>query len=163
MSDRHSDRSSEAGETLIELLIAVAIIGIAVVAILGALLTSVTASTQHRGLAVEDTLLRSYAEQAKQQIELQTPTPTSSALYQQSCQASYSVSWPPPGFTVPAGYNVTITKIKHWTAAGFVDSFACVSDTGLQLITVTASGPSGLTQQLSFVVRNPNYAPASSS
>ena len=138
MSDRHIDRSSEAGETLVEMLIAIVIIGIAVTAILGALLTSMTASTQHRGLAVEDTLLRSYAEQAKQQIELQTPT--SSTSYQPSCQPSYSVSWPP---------------------AGFVDSSACQSDTGLQLITLTASGPSGLTQQLSFVVRNPNYAPPS--
>src|SRR6516165_10030043 len=136
MSDRHIDRSSEAGETLVEMLIAIVIIGIAVTAILGALLTSMTASTQHRGLAVEDTLLRSYAEQAKQQIELQTPT--SSTSYQPSCQPSYSVSWPPAGFTVPAGYNVTITRIQYWTAAGFVDSSACQSDTGLQLITLTA-------------------------
>jgi type II secretory pathway pseudopilin PulG len=163
MSNRHIDRSSEAGETLVEMLIAIVVIGIAVTAILGALLTSITASTQHRGLAVEDTLLRSYAEQAKQQIELQTPT--SSALYQPSCQASYTVNWPPPGFTVPAGYDVKISNIKYWwsTSAGvageFVDSATCQSDTGRQLITLTASGPSGLTQQLSFVVRNPNYAP----
>jgi type II secretory pathway pseudopilin PulG len=157
MSNRHIHRCSEAGETLVEMLIAIVVIGIAVTAILGALLTSITASTQHRGLAVEDTLLRSYAEQAKQQIEL--PAPASSALYQPSCQASYVVNWPPVGLTVPAGYNVTITGIQYWTAAGFVDSSACQSDTGLQLITLTASGPSGLTQQLSFVVRNPNHAP----
>jgi type II secretory pathway pseudopilin PulG len=158
MSNRHIDRSSEAGETLVEMLIAIAVIGIAVTAILGALLTSITASTQHRGLAVEDTLLRSYAEQAKQQIELQTPT--SSALYQPSCQASYTVNWPPAGLTVPAGYDVKISNIKYWStsagvAGGFVDSATCQLDSGLQLITVTASGPSGLTQQLSFVVRKP--------
>jgi prepilin-type N-terminal cleavage/methylation domain-containing protein len=142
----------EAGDTLIEMLIAIAIIGIAVTAILGALLTSITASTQHRGLAVEDTILRSYAEQAKQQIELQTPG-TISPLYDPSCQASYSVS-----FAAPTGYNVTISKIQYWswTARGFVDPATCKSDSGLQLITLTASGPSGLTQQLSFVVRNPN-------
>jgi hypothetical protein len=150
------------------MLIAIVVIGIAVTAILGALLTSITASTQHRGLAVEDTLLRSYAEQAKQQIELQPPTladpaagvAAASPLYDPSCQASYldqahKVNWPPAGFTVPHGYNVNISEVQFWTGSGFVDSAKCQSDTGLQLITLTASGPSGLTQKLSLVVRKP--------
>jgi type II secretory pathway pseudopilin PulG len=63
--------ASETGETLIEVLIAVVIFSLSVVALLGALVTSITSSSEHRSLASDDTVLRSFAEAAKYEIQMQ--------------------------------------------------------------------------------------------
>jgi Tfp pilus assembly protein PilV len=62
---------SEDGDTLIEVLLAVVILGLSVVALLGALVTSITSSSEHRSLASDDTVLRSFAEAAKYEIQMQ--------------------------------------------------------------------------------------------
>jgi type II secretory pathway pseudopilin PulG len=135
--------NSESGDTLIEVLIAVVIIALAASALLGALLTSITSSESHRSLSVDDTVLKSFAEAAKEQIEF-----GSSPLYTQ-CAAGYTLSSPPP---VPAGYTVSVTSIQL---------FGCpAKDLGYQLITATAANAADhVSQQLQFIVRNPSYAP----
>src|ERR1700730_2918378 len=69
-------RSLESGDTLVEVLIAVVIIAIAASALLGALVTSISGSRSQRSLAVDDAVLKSFAEATKAQVELQ-----SSSLY----------------------------------------------------------------------------------
>jgi type II secretory pathway pseudopilin PulG len=149
---RPSRVDGESGETLIELLITIAIVGVSAVALLGALVTAVAGSTQHRSLAVQDSLLKSYAEAAKQQIELQA-----SPLYQ-PCAGSY------PAITFSyapyAPYTAQITSIEYWNGSNFASSCQGGNDGGLQEITISAQQPPGGAnqQQLSFVVRNPSYA-----
>ncbi len=63
--------ASETGETLIEVLISVVIFSLCVVALLGVLVTTITSSSEHRSLASDDTVLRSFAEAAKYEIQMQ--------------------------------------------------------------------------------------------
>ena len=65
---------SEAGDTLIEVLFAIVILGIASVALLIAFAASISASAVHRGLATFDTVIRSASQQAISQIQ-QQPRP----------------------------------------------------------------------------------------
>ena len=108
---------SEAGDTLIELLIALVVIGLASVALLAAFATSITASAEQRTLASLDTLLKSYVETAIYQIQQQpvVASPPSAPLYS-SCAATYTPTYTlPPGYT---GYTVSIsastTPVQYW-------------------------------------------------
>jgi prepilin-type N-terminal cleavage/methylation domain-containing protein len=87
----------EAGSTLIEILIAIAILGIGVVALVGGLLTSVNSSATHRTSATADTIIRSSAEALELAIS-QTPPGTP------WCAATYTV---PTSTTLPPNYAVT--------------------------------------------------------
>jgi type II secretory pathway pseudopilin PulG len=155
MSAPRSSRSED-GDTLIEVLFALVIIALSVSALLGALITAVATSGEHRSLSVEDTLLRSYAETAEYQIQVQsTPVP----LFTQ-CASSYPVTYSmPPG---SAGYSVSITGIQYWNGSGFDSSCGANDKKGVQLITVSSTGP-GATQTLSFVVRDPSDTPSEGS
>ena len=65
---------AEAGDTLIEVLFAVVILGIASVALMIAFAASISASAVHRSLATFDTVIRSASQQAISQIQ-QQPDP----------------------------------------------------------------------------------------
>lgn len=67
---RNGERSDEAGDTLVELLIAMTIIAITVAGLLGGLATDIGSSGTHRGIATLDGILQSFAEEARQVIEL---------------------------------------------------------------------------------------------
>jgi prepilin-type N-terminal cleavage/methylation domain-containing protein len=71
MLNRRIARSDE-GMTLIELLIAMVIMGIAIIVLVGAMATVVTATSQHRGHSVEETAARNYAEAIQQKIDFRT-------------------------------------------------------------------------------------------
>jgi type II secretory pathway pseudopilin PulG len=145
--------TSDAGDTLIEVLFALVIIALSVSALIGALITAIETSGEHRSLSAEDTLLKSYAETAEYQIQTQsTPAP----LFTE-CASSYPVVFAmPSGYP---GYSVSISGIQYWNGSGFDSSCGSTDKTGVQLITVSSTGP-GATQTLSFVVRNPSYVPS---
>lgn len=71
---RRRTEITDAGDTLIELLLTVAIVGIGVVGLLGGLVTAITSTTAHRGLSVDDAILKSFIEAAKSEIQT-GPTP----------------------------------------------------------------------------------------
>jgi len=77
---------SEAGDTLIEVLVAVVILAFCVVGLLGALTTSITSSSEHRSLASDDTVLRSFAEAAKYDIQF------SPGYLYQNCATTYATN-----------------------------------------------------------------------
>lgn len=134
------------------------IISLAAVALLGALTTSITGSSEHSSLASIDTLLRSYADAAKEQIQLQPVRP----LFDDSCSASY----PMITFTSPPGYTLSISAVNFWnpTNEEFADANApveCVrnnDNTTIQQITVLGRAPNNVSDTLSFVVTDPLYA-----
>lgn len=105
-------RSGETGDTLVEILIALVIISITVVALLGGLVTALTSSSEHRSLANLDTLLKDFAESAKYEIQQQPVTGSSEPLFT-PCATTYSVaSAPSPAQTavgLPAGDGVPVT------------------------------------------------------
>ncbi len=107
-------RRKEAGDTLVEVLIALAIIGLVTVPLLTTLGTALTASAQHRHLATFDTLLKSFADTATSELEL-APPGTGYPSYSACPSAStYNILSPPTPTSGPVGTAVTVF------ATGFV-------------------------------------------
>ncbi len=81
-------RSSEAGDTLIEVLLAVTILGIAGVALLTGFITAITASGTHRNLATQNTSIRVATDQVTSFLEA-----NSTALF--ACTGTAYPPWDP--------------------------------------------------------------------
>lgn len=122
--------ASDDGLSLVELMVAVAILGIAFVAIVGGMSTAVYVSDVHRKQATAGTVLREYAEVVE------------AAAYQPCTGASQ----PSYGFPAPAGYTAEVVagSVEVWdgnTPAGFV---SCSStDPGLQRMRLTVTSDDG--------------------
>lgn len=128
---------AEDGATLVEILVAVVIMGVAFAAIIGGVTTSIMASDMHRKEATAETVLRSYAEAVK------------AAAYV-TCAASYS-----PAFTPPAGYTASVTKVEYWNGSNDFDA-TCTLDRGLQRLTLAADASDGkASETLQVVKRTP--------
>jgi type II secretory pathway pseudopilin PulG len=169
---------SEAGDTLIEVLVAIVIVALAGVSLLGAFGLSIAGSAVHRGLTTIDTVLKSFAENATYQIQLQqsplfgacaTMPGTASSAGTSVSYVVGAVSTPLNNYVPPANFTVTVTSIKSWNSnvAGFVQYWdgstnngTCVASPPVpQLITATATGPGPVgktvSDSYSFVVQDP--------
>jgi type II secretory pathway pseudopilin PulG len=135
---------SDDGDTLIEVILAVGIVAVTAVALIGTILTSITSSTEHRTLTQSDTVLKSYADAAQQQIQRKNNPKF------QPCASAYDVNAPSG---IPSTYTVGISSIKYWTGSGW--SGGCSGDP-VQLITVTVTPPTQISTSLSFAVRDPS-------
>jgi type II secretory pathway pseudopilin PulG len=122
----------EAGSTLVELLVAIAIMGVAVVTVVMAMSATFTTSAVNRQATNAAIVARDYAEA----VEL------AAAGTNAWCSSSYTTSYTPP-----SGYTVT-------PAFG-----ACPANTSttpqFQTVTITVTSPSGATETLRTVVRKP--------
>ncbi len=143
-----SPRRSEAGDTLIEVLMTLVVASLCAVAFLVAFSTSISASAEHRTMASMDTVLRSVSEQAISQIQLQanplfTPcaTPT---------------TYNGLNFGVPTGYSTILTSVMYWNGTSF-SSTCTAGSTSPQLIDLTVTGPLGTTSSISFAVDDTRY------
>ncbi len=103
---------SEQGDTLLEILIAIVIISLTVTALLGALVTTLTTSTEHRSLSTLDTLLNSFAQSVENQVQgksqqqplfLNCPTPVAPGVV-----SPYQVLSAPVPAVGPAQTQVTV-------------------------------------------------------
>ena len=133
---------ADAGETLIEILLTVVILGIAVAAISGALLTANKASTMHRQQALAQNALRVWAEQISAEAYV-------------DCATAASFAAPSPA--LPAGLTATVASVQYWTGSAFAGT--CGSDAGIQRVTLRVTAANGLSPALSdtvaVVVRKP--------
>ena len=142
------------GDTLIEVLIALVVIMITGLSVLTAFGTAIAASAEHKSLAGISSLLRTYAEVATYQIQLQ-PSP----IYA-SCASAYTLTSPP---SVSTGYSISTLSnssysgsIKYWNGTTFTST--CTSGSlNPQLLTFTANGPRNQSKSLSFVVADFAY------
>jgi len=151
-TDATNRSSGDRGETLLELVIALVILGIAVVAIVGGLASSVLISDVHRRQAQTGVIARDYAE------ALQAAITADQANYV-ACAgpASYAPSAAAvaaTGFTVPSGYTAT-ASVRYWDGSTF-GSCPAGGDSGLQRVTLTVSSDDGRARQsLVVLVRKP--------
>jgi hypothetical protein len=149
-------RRSEAGDTLVEVLMAMMVIGITAVGLLAAFATSISASEQHRSLATDDTILKSYVESATYQIA-QAPAPNFIGC---ASAATYTTGVDAVTFTIPSGdsgYSVGISSVSYWDGSAFTAT--CVSgSTAPQQITAYATGPANTSDSLNFIVVDPAFA-----
>jgi len=154
IQDQQSHRDDR-GETLVEILVALVIMGITVASILGAFTTAITDSAHHRTLVVLNSMLRNYAEAYTSQIQFQQ-----SPLFT-SCASSYTISGltaPPTGYTISGQGSAANPTIQYWNGSAWVAVGSCSSTTvHAQQITLSATGLYGQSQTLSFVVSDPGY------
>jgi type II secretory pathway pseudopilin PulG len=161
----------ERGETLVESLIAMVIVAIAGTSVIGALASSLTSSTEHRNIAAIDTLLKSYAETVRYQVELE-PAP---ALYADCPSTGIStganalthytsgLTWTyPAGYT--SGYTVQVTKVEMWNSISNAwdnPAGACptADANGLERLSLSATHGT-VTDTMQIVVRNPAFVQA---
>ncbi|MFD7081824.1 prepilin-type N-terminal cleavage/methylation domain-containing protein [Streptomyces sp. NPDC059918] len=113
----------EEGETLIEVLVAVVLMGVAFVTIFGGMGTAIISSVAQQKVTGADSVIRSAAEKVV------------GAPYV-SCAGGYGTPMP------PAGYTVTV-EIEYWDGVGAFGPSCPTSDTGIQKVTLTvhATGP----------------------
>jgi prepilin-type N-terminal cleavage/methylation domain-containing protein len=137
---RRQDIRCDAGFSLVEILITIAIVGITFSAILGGLFSSITVSALQRKEATADAVARSAAEVVKD----------SEHNRYNNCAgpSAYSLT----GLSVPSGFSVTITDVAYWTwdgnpvSSGYAVGFqpSCPSsDHGIQRITIAATSSDG--------------------
>ncbi|HJQ04580.1 MAG TPA: type II secretion system protein [Nocardioides sp.] len=138
------------GETLIELLVAVVILGIAGVAVMAGFELSVKSSDLGRKQANGGSYVRSLAEAIQNSV-------TSSGGYQ-SCAAAnaYLTNSVKTQAGLPASYAATQTAAKSWNGSAWA---SCGSDNGSQQLTLSVTSPgTGVhvaTETLTFIVRKP--------
>jgi prepilin-type N-terminal cleavage/methylation domain-containing protein len=122
----------DSGFSLIELLIATAIMGCAVIALVTGMATLINSSSQNREATTGAIVARSYAERLEFAV----------AQTGAWCSASYTVSYTPP-----TGYAVTPTV------------GACPANNAttpqFQTVSLSVATPSGGTEKLTVVVRKP--------
>lgn len=134
----------ERGETLVELLVTVVILGLAGVALVAGLTTALMIADTHRKAADAGTTIRNYAE------AIETAVATSG--YQVSCTPTYAAGFTPPnGYTTPA-----IIAVRFWNGGAFPGTCDPAVDTGVQQLTLRVSSVDGrAAESLTIVVRNP--------
>jgi Tfp pilus assembly protein PilV len=138
-------RRGDRGESLVEILMTVTIVSIAVIAITGALATSVRMSDVHRKQAAVSAALRAFAEDLQARV---SATPTAYVDATCATPADYNGLYSPP-----AGYTATVTRVVFWSDGQFVES---CPDNGIQLLTLrVASDDERAVQTLDVVLRKP--------
>lgn len=115
----------DAGFSLVETLIGVAILGLGVVTVVGGMMTSITVSDLDRRQAEGQTALRAYAEA----VAGDTYT---------GCASSY----PAAAFSAPSGWTAAMT-VAYWSTATSTFAATCGTDSGLQRVTLTVTATDG--------------------
>jgi trimeric autotransporter adhesin len=144
------DRRSESGDTLVEVLLAVIVLGMASVALLIAFGTSISASADHRQLSASGVVLDSVSQQVISEIQ------ANPSLF--DCPEVYQNYVNDVTFTAPSNYTVSFAAsnpIEYWNTA--TESFGTTCEAGEpQQITITITDLTDhLTFSNSFVVDSP--------
>jgi Tfp pilus assembly protein PilE len=129
-------RMADQGETLIELVIAIAILGVCVVAIGSSVVGAVMISGLNRSQADAGRVLHNYAET----LEAATYT---------SCATTYSLP-------TQTGFQAPTLNVAYWNGSTFQITCPGGGDQGLQRVTITVTNTDGrVSQSLRVVLRNP--------
>jgi type II secretory pathway pseudopilin PulG len=131
-------RRTEAGETLLEVLIAIVLIAIVFSAFFSAYSTAALSSTTHRTATQSDAILRDAAEATKDAVRDQCANTTASTP-----GATYTPTMPslPPGFSL----SVTSSPLGQ----------TCPAVTALQYVTISVTAPGAGPRKLTIEVRTP--------
>jgi type II secretory pathway pseudopilin PulG len=125
---RRRSARADAGDTLVEVVLTVVIIGLTVTALLSALATSGNAGNVQRSSVQMDETMRNYAEATK------------SAVQQCTVGGTFAVVFAPP-----SGYAVSTTP----------SGTSCPPVTTPTLLTLAVQGPFGVHESMQIVVRTP--------
>ncbi len=138
--------SGDEGETLIEVLTTIVIMGITVVAILGAIANAILLSTTHRKQATAGTYVRAFAEAIENQVAAAT------SAYASCGSASHYQGL----YSQPSGYSATVTGVKYWDGSTSTFSSTCGTDQGVQQLALKVATPDNkVNETLTIIIRKP--------
>lgn len=150
-------RRGDVGETLLELLISLMVIGIGVTAILGAVGIATQASTLDERQIQAQALLRSWGEHIVAVTSDATYSPCATTATYASSPSMYGSPAPAGLQTLPSGFTPSVTQVQYWDGTAFVG--ACVTDRGVQRVRLTMSVADslypGFASTYDVVVRRP--------
>jgi prepilin-type N-terminal cleavage/methylation domain-containing protein len=144
-SQRHG---GDRGDTLIELLVAMVVMGIAVVAVTGGVAVSIRMSDIHRKQAQAGALIRDFAEAVENAVQL-----SPSAYVACAAAGAYDSYYTLPGsaFTVAAP-----TPVRYWDSATSTFTNTCTTDSGVQQLSLRInSADNSVSETLVIVIRKP--------
>jgi subtilisin family serine protease len=146
VSARARSGANDEGETLLELMMAVAIMGIVVVAIVGGIAASIMMSDIHRKQATAGAYVRNYAETVVAYV--------AAGSFDTSASPDYSPS--KVGFAAPTGgFVASVTSVACWVDASKQFS-SCTTGSSVQQVTLNiASSDSRVSETLLVIVRRP--------
>jgi type II secretory pathway pseudopilin PulG len=140
------------GDTLVELLATVMIMGIAVTVILGAVAATLRFTDMHRKQAVAGAAVREFAER----IESSVAAPTSG--YKAACPAGTAKTAYESTYTKPAGFEREVVAVAYWNGSIFTAN--CADDIGVQRVTLHVwSADNRADERLDVIVRKPCRIP----
>ncbi|MEV5964080.1 type II secretion system protein [Kribbella sp. NPDC051952] len=133
----------ERGESLLELVVAIGLMGVAIVAVMSGLTTTVLMSDVQRKEATAGTTVRDYAEALQKYV---------ADGHYVACASSYAV----PGFVPPDGFTARVVSgsVQYWTGALWLP--LCLPDRGVQRLRVSVASTDGrAAESLDVVLRKP--------
>jgi type II secretory pathway pseudopilin PulG len=119
---------SERGDTLVEVIVSVVILGIVTAGLLAAMTTTVASSTISRNQANAEAVLTSVAEALRDPM-----------AYPYHCPANYEVTTIP---NLPTGWTVTVTPDEEWDGNGGFQQ-VCTVPALMQKLSITVRSPDG--------------------
>lgn len=172
---RPSSRSAESGETLVELLVTITIMGIAGVAIMSGLRMTILSATLGRSEANSEAYVRSAGEAIQNWVANAgtkgnyATCATAASTYAAQGQAAIDNAWSadPKHTGVADPYQLTIVAatsggpvIQTWTNSGSSGSWgACVDTAYAQMFKLQVKGPGSgghqSSESLTMIVRKP--------
>jgi len=145
--------TSDAGETLIEVVLSVIILGIAAVALLESMATSTKLSDIHRKQANAAAYVRDYAEAVQNWVA--APSSSSNPTNYQVCASSTAYSPSTVSYTVPVGYVATESAALTWNGGAW-GACSGATDNGIQRVTLTVATNDGrASEHLDLIIRRP--------
>ena len=156
---RRLSKKDDRGETLVELMVALVIMGTAVVALVGGIATSIRASDIHRKQAKSQAYLRAFAEAIETSVA-NYPTGYTECTAGSTPQDTYQSA-----FTLPAAdqttYQRTVADVSIWNrATSTYTTCPAAGDAGVQRLTLRVSSVDGrASESLVIVVRKPCRPP----
>ena len=146
-------RDQDAGDTLVEILISVAILGIVGAALIGGFLTAITTSSDYRGVASSDTVLR-------------TAVDTVTSQMQQNASAAFACPKDSSIYTVtdlPTRYSSQETSLSYWVKGAAQTTCSAQAPQLITLaVTYTSAAGKSSTNRATFAVNDPQAAPVTS-
>lgn len=156
MSRRPSALHDERGETLVEVLVALVILGIAAVAILAGLQLSVTTSDIHRKQTTGGAYARSYAEAIERYVAAGNYVKCAPAGTYTPSVVGFDLDLPPRF----AGTQAAAQRVPP--DGGPAGSCSVSNDTGVLQLDIAISSDDGrATERLTVLLRRPCDTPAS--
>ena len=135
------------GETLVELLIALAIMAITVVAVVGGLVSYISVSDIHRKQATAGAGVLDYGEAVQKSVTTGGYT---------ACASPSSYAAAAVGYVPPAGYASAVQSVRYWSGSTWVSTCSPGSDVGLQRVSLQVASTDTRAVEITVVVlRNP--------